>query len=185
VSVHGGDAAGPHAGGGGTSSGGYTGTAGSDGGYLTAGGNGDTSTDRSLSLGSGGGGGSGGYQETGGGGGGAGGGAIYLYAWESLTIESTAALLANGAGGGGGARDNGGYSTSAAGGVGAGGGILLEAQDLTIDTDHPYISATGGDGQTGNGGTIKLFYDSLTGSAPSSSAAGRVYDAGSGSWQEP
>ncbi|MFT5679243.1 MAG: hypothetical protein ACI8RZ_000147 [Myxococcota bacterium] len=185
LSVHGADAAGAYAGSGGTSSGGYTGTVGSNGGYLSTAGNGDTSTDRGLALGGGGGGGSGGYQETGGAGGGAGGGAITLYAWESLTIESTAALLANGAGGGGGAQDNGGNSTSAAGGVGAGGGILLEARDLTIDTDHPYISATGGDGQTSNGGTIKLFYDSLSGAAPSSSAAGRIYDAGSGSWQEP
>ena len=183
--VNGAAAAGVYAGSGGTNTGSRTGTVGTDGGYLASASNGDTSTDRSLELGSGGGGGSGGYQETGGGGGGAGGGAIYLYAYDSITLESTAYLLANGAGGGGGARDNGGASTSAAGGVGAGGGLLLEAQDLTISVAHPYISATGGDGQTSNGGTIKLFYDSFSGTTPSSSAAGRVYDAGSGSWDAP
>ena len=102
-----------------------------------------------------------------------------------MTIESTAYLLANGAGGGGGARDNGGSSTSAVGGVGAGGGILLEAQSLTVSATFPYISALGGDGQTSNGGTIKLFYDTFSGTRPSSSAAGRVYDAGSGSWSAP
>ena len=183
--VNGATAAGPYGGAGGTNSGVSTGSAGTDGGYLAGASNGDASTDRSWALGSGGGGGSGGYQETGGGGGGAGGGAILLYAVDTLTLESTAYLLANGAGGGGGARDNGGNSTSAVGGVGAGGTLILEAQELEINVAAPYISAVGGDGATSNGGTIKLFYDSLSGTTPGSGAAGRVYDAGAGSWVAP
>ncbi len=184
-SVHGAAAAGPFGGSGGVNGGGYTGVAGARGGYRASGGNGDTTTDLSWVLGSGGGGGSGGYQETGGGGGGAGGGAIVLYAVEDLILESTAAVLANGAGGGGGARDDGGSSTSAAGGGGAGGTLVLSADNLTILTGAPYLSALGGNGQTANGGTIKLFYGALSGNAPSSGAAGRVYDAGSGSHAEP
>ena len=183
TTVNGADGAGPYAGTGGVG-GGSTGVTGTDGGYLAASTNGDTSTDRSLELGSGGGGGSGGYQETGGGGGSAGGGAIALYAYDTLTLDSTGYVLANGAGGGGGARDNGGSSTSATGGVGAGGGLLLEAQTLTINASCPNLSVTGGDGQTSNGGTIKLFYDSLSGTAPTT-CAGRVYDAGTSSWSAP
>ena len=183
-SVSGGTGAGPYGGTGGTG-GSSTGDVGGLGGYLASASNGDTSTDRSLELGSGGGGGSGGYQETGGGGGSAGGGAIHLYAFDTLTIDSTAYLLANGAGGGGGARDDGGYSTSGAGGVGAGGGIRLEAQNLALNIDVPYISARGGDGNTTNGGTIKLFYDLFSGTVPDAAAAGRVFDAEAGSWSVP
>ncbi len=180
----GGAGAGPYAGSGATYSG-RDGLSGGIGGYLDTGLNGDSSTDRSLALGGGGGGGGGGYQEAGGGGGGAGGGAIWLYATDTLLIESTAAILANGAGGGGGGRDNGGSATGGAGGAGAGGGICLEAQSLVIDADLPYLSARSGDGGTTAGGSIKLFYDSLSGAAPDPSAAGRVYDAGPGSWVAP
>ncbi|MFH1468607.1 MAG: hypothetical protein ABIO70_29725, partial [Pseudomonadota bacterium] len=180
----GGDGAGPFGGAGATYSG-RNGLTGSAGGYLASGSNGDATTDRSLSLGSGGGGGGGGYQEAGGGGGGAGGGAIWLYATDTLLIEATAAILANGAGAGGGGRDNGGASTGGAGGTGAGGGICLEAQSLVIDAVVPYLSARAGGGGTTAGGTIKLFYDSLSGTLPDTTAAGRVYDAGAGSWTAP
>jgi hypothetical protein len=180
----GGSGAGPWGGAGATYSG-RNGSPGGTGGYLASGANGDSSTDRSLVLGGGGGGGGGGYQEAGGGGGGAGGGAIWLYAADTLLIEATGAILANGAGAGGGGRDNGGASTGGGGGAGAGGGICLEAQDLVIDAILPYLSARAGGGGTTAGGTIKLFYDSFSGTLPDASAAGRVYDAGAGSWQEP
>ncbi|GDX82429.1 hypothetical protein LBMAG42_42400 [Deltaproteobacteria bacterium] len=180
----GGAGAGPYGGAGGVTSGRY-GVVGTMGGYLAAAGNGDASTDRSLTLGSGGGGGGGGYQEAGGGGGAAGGGAIHLYAAETLWIESSGRLLANGAGGGGGAQDNGGSATSAAGGGGGGGGLRLEGRDVTIDATCPAVSARGGAADTSNGGTIKLFYDSFTGTTPAASCAGRVYDAGAGSFAAP
>ena len=164
---------------------GRTGCTGVDGGYLSAAANGDSSTDRTLALGGGGGGGGGGYQETGGGGGGAGGGAIHVYAVDTLLIDSTAYLLANGAGGGGGARDTGGAATAAGGGVGAGGGIRLEAETIQVDAVFPAISARGGDGATSNGGTIKVFYDTFGGTVPDTAAAGRLYDAGAGSYEAP
>ena len=169
--------------GGGTSS--RTGVVGTAGGYAGAASNADSSTDRSFLLGGGGGGGGGGYQESGGGGGGAGGGAIRLYAWDGLVVSSTASLRVNGAGGGGGAYDSGGSSRSAAGGVGAGGSIVLEGRVLQVDTTYPLLSALGGGSGTTNGGTIKLFYDTLVGPAPAGSVAGRVYDAGADSWEEP
>ena len=177
----GGNGAGLFGGTGGTANG----SAGSAGGYLSVSGNGDTSTDRSWALGSGGGGGGSGTQEAGGGGGGAGGGSILLFGYETLSLGSGAYLLANGAGGGGGARDNGGGTTGHHGGGGAGGTIVLEAKDLTLDALYPTMSARGSGGSTSNGGTIKLFYDSFYGTVPSSSAAGRVYDAGGGSWEVP
>ena len=180
----GGSGAGPWAGAGGSTSG-RIGIAGTVGGYLGAASNGDTSTDRSLTLGSGGGGGGGGYQETGGGGGAAGGGAIHLYAFDSLWIDSAGRLLANGAGGGGGAQDNGGGSTSAAGGGGGGGGLRVEGRDVTIDAACPALSVRAGNGDTSAGGTIKVFYDTLTGTAPSASCAGRVLDGGPGSYAAP
>ena len=178
--AHGGKGAGPFGGAAGTANA----SAGGAGGYLASGGNGDSTTDRSLKLGSGGGGGGAGWQETGGGGGAAGGGWLKLYASDNLTLSSTGRLMANGAGGAGGGRDNGGGSTSYAGGVGAGGGILLEAKELAIEVaDINRISARGGNGKTANGGTIKLFYDTITGAKPGNANAGRVYDAGEGSFQ--
>jgi hypothetical protein len=182
-SANGGAGAGPYGGAGGA--GATTGAVGTAGGYAASALNGDSSTDRTLRLGGGGGGGGAGYQEAGGGGGGAGGGAIHLYAYDTLTVGSTARLLANGAGGGGGARDNGGGATSGAGGAGAGGGLRLEAQTLTLNATTPAVSARGAGGSTTNGGTIKLFYDTFSGTVPSSSSAGRVYNAGTGSWDEP
>ena len=180
----GGSGAGPWGGAGGSTSV-RTGIAGTVGGYLAAAGNGDGSTDRSLALGSGGGGGGGGYQESGGGGGAAGGGALHIYAFDSLWVGSSGRLLVNGAGGGGGARDDGGSSTSAGGGGGGGGGLRLEGRELTVDATCPAISVRGGNGDATAGGTIKLFYDTLLGTTPSASCAGRVYDAGSGSWASP
>ncbi len=158
---------------------------GGDGGYAAAGANGDESTDRSLRLGSGGGGGGGdtGGQSAGGGGG-AGGGYIILDATGTLTLSATGRVLANGAGGGGGGRDDNSCRVGGAGGRGSGGGILLQARNLSIasaSTEH--LSARGADGATSNGGTIKLFYDSLSGETPGSGNAGRVYDAGPGTYE--
>ena len=177
---HGGAGAGPYGGSGGTANA----SAGGKGGYRAGSGNGDTTTDRTLYLGSGGGGGGTGYQETGGGGGGAGGGWIKLYAAESISISGTGQVMANGAGAGGGGRDNGGGSTSYTGGVGAGGGILLEGKTVTVASAVvDRISARGGSGATGNGGTIKLFYDVFSGAKPTAANSGRVYDAGAGSFE--
>ncbi len=175
----GGTGAGAFGGGGG----GGNASAGAAGGYLAAGSNGDASVDRAWVLGSGGGGGGAGNQEAGGGGGGAGGGAILLYAWDTVAIESTARLLANGAGGGGGSRDDGGAATSFVGGVGSGGTLVIEGDTLSIEAVAPYVSALGGGASATNGGTIKLYYGAFLGTVPT--AAGRVYDAGAGSWAEP
>jgi len=180
-SADGGAGAGPY---GGTAGGGNS-SAGSAGGYAASASNGDSSTDRTCALGSGGGGGGTGYQETGGGGGGAGGGAILLTATESLTVASGARILANGAAGAGGGRDDGGGSTSYSGGPGAGGCLVLEAPSVTLDAACPDLSVRGGTGLTSNGGTIKLFYDTLSGTTPNTTCAGRVHDGGSGSYEAP
>ena len=176
----GGAGAGPYAGGGG----GSTSAGGGAGGYRAGGANGDATTGRELFLGSGGGGAAAGVQESGGGGGGAGGGYLALYAADTLTIGANGKVTANGAGGGGGSRDAGGNTTSGTGGSGAGGGILLEAKTLAFTgTLSQRVSARGGGGSTGNGGTIKLFYGTLVGAKPTTANAGRVYDAGAGSFQ--
>ena len=176
----GGKGAGPFGG----SAGGANSSAGGKGGYMATAAKGDSTTDRSLKLGSGGGGGGTGYQETGGGGGAAGGGWLKLYAADTLTLTATGRIVANGAGGAGGGRDNGGGSTSYAGGVGAGGGILLEAATINITAAGvDRISARGGDGSTAVGGTIKLFYDAFVGVKPTNTNAGRIYDAGPGSFE--
>lgn len=182
--ANGGAGAGPFGGAGGVANvdNSRRGQLGGKGGYRGAGVNGDSSTDRSLYLGSGGGGGGAGYQEASGGGGGAGGGYLLLYGADSLTIGSAAKLLANGSGAGGGGADNGGGSFGAAGGGGAGGGLLLESKALTFSGSiGNRISTRGASGNTTHGGTIKLFYGTLTGAKPT--AAGRVYDAGAGSAQ--
>jgi hypothetical protein len=70
-----------------------------------------------------------------------------------------------------------------AGGGGAGGGILLEGRALTVDATGANVSARGGDGVLANGGTIKLFYGTFTGAMPAAANAGRVYDAGPGSFR--
>jgi len=99
-------------------------------------------------------------------------------------VLASARILANGAGAGGGGRDDGGHSTSNAGGVGAGGSILLEAEDLKIESgDCSHVSARGGDGNAIAGGTVKLFYGTFSGQKPMTECAGRVYDAGAGSAQ--
>jgi hypothetical protein len=180
-SNNGGVGAGPFGGSGGAANS----SAGVAGGYLASSANGDASTDRSVALGGGGGGGGSGAQEAGGGGGAAGGGAISLYAVDTLNIGTTASLRSNGAGGGGGGRDNGGNATSYVGGPGAGGTLVLEGNTLIVDAVNEYVSVRGGDGQTSNGGTIKLFYGTFSGTLPSNTYAGRVYDAGNGSYQAP
>jgi hypothetical protein len=45
------------------------------------------------------------------------------------------------------------------------------------------VSSRGGGGSTSNGGTIKLFYDAFVGSLPPNNKAGRIYDAGAGSFE--
>ncbi len=99
-------------------------------------------------------------------------------------IGATGRVASNGAGGGGGGRDNGGGSTSGAGGNGAGGGVLLEGRTVEVQgTITTRVSARGGNGATTNGGTIKLFYGTWTGERPAAGVAGRVYDAGAGSFR--
>jgi hypothetical protein len=46
------------------------------------------------------------------------------------------------------------------------------------------ISARGGDGNISNGGTVKLFYDTFQGAMVTDDYAGRVFDAGAGSFHE-
>jgi hypothetical protein len=58
----------------------------------------------------------------------------------------------------------------------------LEGSNLTI-VDGAHISSRGGNAETVNGGTIKLFYNLLTGSVPDNSRAGRIYNAGEGSFE--
>ena len=171
------------------------------GGYLTQGGNGDASTDTSTVLGGGGGGGGvlvGRFVS--GGGGGAGGGMVRLVASSALTLSSGSAIKADGgAGGGGGLGGDGGGTccngVAGGGGGGAGGGVLLWAPSLTIGSNALVRSLggqaggpgawagymqqaqlnTGGGGpveSTTNGGTVKLFYQQLSGTSPTS--AGRV-----------
>ena len=60
----------------------------------------------------------------------------------------------------------------------------VESGDLGVGD----LDALGGGGSTTVGGTIKLFYDTLSGTVPGASgtdAAGRVYDAGVESWEAP
>ena len=96
-----------------------------------------------------------------------------------MLAEATARLLANGAGGGGGAGDDNSSRIGGVGGNGAGGTIVLEGAALQVDATGPALSSRGGGGALGNGGTIKLFYGTFTGTMPG--AAGRIYDAGPGS----
>lgn len=168
--------AGPFAGAGGAGATGSPASVGVLGGYAGSGVNGDNTLDRTLRLGSGGGGGGGSESQAGGGGGAAGGGYLKLTALNTLTISASAHILANGAGGGGGANDDNSSRVGGNGGSGAGGGVLFEAKTLVLQAIGNAISARGGDGALANGGTIKLFYGTLTGTKPS--AAGRIYDAG-------
>ena len=202
---------------------GGTGGTGINGGYAVAGGNGDTSSDSSLRMGSGSG--SGGTGGTGGasdgcdcvgtiaggsGGSGAagtrGGGYVSLVASSALSIDGsliTAGVSGSGGSGGGGgngasANDPGAgydpcgscndhryawnvsggtcddrwcchyfYSGSGggggSGGSGAGGGVLLKSPTVTVNSGVT-IDALGGGSSATNGGTVKIFTDSLTNS---------------------
>jgi len=197
----GGAGAGPAGGAAGPNNSSGNGTGGSAGGYATAGGNGDSTTDRTFRVGSGGGGGNGGSPQSGNGegagGGGAGGGAILLRGATALTINGT--VVASGSSGGGGAAQGGGNTDcGGGGGGGGGGGIVLEGGTLTFGGSANVRSRGGtagssadgstggpggnGDANNGNGGTVKLFYGTTSGTKPT--AAGRVYDAlpGSAVW---
>ena len=142
ISGAGGDGGGPFGGGGGSSrvssdaDGARDGHSGSPGGYATAGGNGDTTTDESVRLGSGGGGGSGGacayepyYSSVGGSGGGGAGnpGGAYIKLLASERVEVLGSLytagVANAGGDGGNGTDgqNGGYTCDLTGSGGDGG----------------------------------------------------------------
>ena len=91
----------------------------------------------------------------------------------TLTIGATAQILANGAGGrGGSCDDNCGSRIGGLGGDGASGGILFESMALTINSLGTNLSARGFSGNLTIGGTIKLFYTTLTGTKPTQ--AGRV-----------
>ncbi|MFA5778861.1 MAG: DUF2341 domain-containing protein, partial [Elusimicrobiota bacterium] len=153
------------------------GAAGSNGGYRSSGGNGDSTTGKELYLGSGGGGGGAGGSEAGGGGGAAGGGFVRLVAYSTITVNSSARLLSNGAAGGGGAMDPGaGNDTGGGGGNGAGGAVLLDGRWVTNSATGVNFSARGGNNQTTNGGTIKVFAaNTFSGSDPGSSYYGRLY----------
>jgi hypothetical protein len=160
-------------------------TPGYPGGYASLGANGDDTTDRTWRLGSGGGGGGSSNSQAAGGGGAAGGGALVLHATQSITIANGAKLLANGAGGGGGAGDDNSSRIGGVGGPGAGGTLILEAPEVSLNSGVPNVSARGGNASTTNGGTIKLFYDTFSGTLPDAAQAGRIYDAGAGSYSAP
>jgi hypothetical protein len=138
----GGDGAGPATGKGGPGSNSAINSqqAGGNGGYMTPGGNGDTSTDFSVVMGSG-----------GGGSGGAGGGLVALTSSGDIEVHGT--ISTTGAGGG-----LCGNKVNVRGGGGGGGGVALSALKVTVDGT---IDARGRDGDTlttANGGSIKLSY---------------------------
>ncbi len=182
VGVNGLDGAGPFSGLGTAGVNGIQATPGFPGGYASMGINGDDTTDRTWRLGSGGGGGGSSNSQAAGGGGAAGGGALVLHATQSITIANGAKLLANGAGGGGGAGDDNSARIGGVGGPGAGGTLILEAPELLLNSGFPNVSVRGGNASITNGGTIKLFYNSFEGTLPDSAQAGRIYDAGAGSY---
>jgi prepilin-type N-terminal cleavage/methylation domain-containing protein len=163
---------------------------GSKGGYAASQINGDTTTDESLRMGSGGGPGGGGgapycnpcssycnpdefFAAGRGGTSGPGGGFVKLVASNSITV--TGSINTTGISGSGGegqlaiCGQIGGAGGSGAGG--AGGGTLLKAPTVSISGS---VDARGGGNDTGNGGTVKIFY---RGSAPSTGgiSAGRIY----------
>jgi hypothetical protein len=157
------------------------------GGYRSAAGNGDSTTGKELYLGSGGGGGGGagkssdGLGAAGAGAGGASGsGFIRLVAYSTITVNSSAWLLANGMAGGGGGDPHeptstyGGYGGR--GGTGAGGAVLLDGKWITNNATGVNFSARGGNNQTSNGGTIKVFaVNTFAGSDPTAGNYGRLY----------
>jgi hypothetical protein len=174
----GGNGGGPFAGTGGQCASGSSSNSGVNGGYLTAAGNGDVSTDASLEIGSGGGGGgsttSGSYGG-GGGGGGAGGGRIWLRAYTALTITASGSVVSQGSGGG---QFGGPTFSSSYGGGGSGGGILLDScTSITVAGTVDNRGRQANTLATANGGTVKLLYhDSV--SVSGSIQTGRLFDAG-------
>jgi len=162
--IDGGNGAGPFGGAGGTGvTSGSGGTEGGNGGYLSKGGNGDTSTDLSVSRGSGGGGGGATSDVAYGGapgGGGAGGACVSLLSSGDLTILGTVTTTGGG-GGAGGMGFKGQWGAN--GGGGAGGGIALKGEKVVIgdkiDAQGRQVDAL----SASNGGTVKLIYTEKTG----------------------
>ena len=74
-------------------------------------------------------------------------------------------ITSGGTGGGGSPQGQNGFS-GGAGGIGAGGGVLIEAPIVTLTTDSE-INARNGAAlwENANGGTVKLFYETLTNNA--------------------
>lgn len=170
----GGRGAGSYSGLGGAGSTGSTQTDGSNGGYLGANSTNDSTTNTIVYLGSGGGGGgssSSGSYGGGGGGGGAGGGVIVLNA-TSISISGT--LYTYGSAGG---TSGSGTSTTLGGmgegGGGAGGGIAILGCDVNVTGTFDLRGKQLNVSSTANGGTLKIFYTTLTNS--SNVSAGRIY----------
>ncbi len=93
-------------------------------------------------------GGNGGDGEDSGGEGGEGGGALYLAAAQSITIEDTGSIAANGGGGQGGQEQGGGFGDAGGGGGGSGGYIFIESPQVAV---LGLIAANGGGGGQGSG----------------------------------
>jgi len=171
------------------------------GGYRGMGINGDTSIDASVWMGSGGSGGAGAIgclpggpgTGRGGGAGGNGGGSLKLYASQSLVIRSTAQIFCDGNPGNsmsspGCPEGTDGSNTTVGGPTvttfpapGAGGGILLHAPDAEELTIEPgaLIRTVGGNFDTINGGTVKIFHGDLPAPDPATGGftilAGRTF----------
>jgi hypothetical protein len=174
-STTGGDGGGLYAGKGGQGTSGSIGSgqAGGNGGYMGAASNGDTTTDASITMGSGGGGcgsSTSGGVGGGGGGGGAGGGSVALISTGDMDMLGSVSST----GGGGGMTGN---NAGQGGGGGAGGGILLQGIKLTISGA---VDARGRQTNTlsaTNGGTVKIYYG-LDGGIGGNIQGGRVYKNG-------
>jgi hypothetical protein len=144
--------------------------AGTPGGYNTPNGNSDATTDTSIIRGGGGGG--GGAFSTNwsgsGGGGGAGGGKIALDATGALTLGAASLVRASGAGGGLLGLGYPGYNSGRNAGGGGGGGVRLMGMNVTLNSGAQIVTQgynNANSPQTSNGGTIKIFYGSLTNNA--------------------
>jgi hypothetical protein len=174
-STTGGDGAGPYGGKAGQGTGGQpSGQYGSNGGYMAAAANGDTTKDASIVRGGGGGGGgsstSGSYGG-GGGGGGAGGGAVALTSTGDISIQGS--VTATGGGGGIAGSGNG---KAGDGGGGAGGGILIQGLLVTVSGVVDARGRAGNSISTANGGTVKILFarDGIGGTVE----GGRIYKNG-------
>jgi hypothetical protein len=173
---NGGNGGGTYFGAGGLGSTGNTPASGGNGGYLVAGGNGDVSTDTTLAIGSGGGGAgsssNGGYGG-GGGGGGAGAAKVSFFATTSATVGASAQIRLQGAQGG---QSGGPTFQSYYGGGGGGGGLLFYCPGSVTLNSGAIVDNRGcllQTPSTTNGGTIKIFYGSLTNNA--TLTYGRLY----------